>query len=129
MPDLDTVRTPEFYVKFHSRTRPGFWECLEWRGSHARGYGTLVIDGRSHPAHRVAWTLYTGEQVPPGRFLDHLCCNKGCVNPHHLEPVTALENTRRILQPPPGWVSVGDPTIWGSRRKRLGVPKRSRRAA
>jgi len=38
--------------------------------------------------------MFIGE-IPKELQLDHLCRNRGCVNPHHLEPVTAKENTRR----------------------------------
>ena len=44
--------------------------------------------------HRVAYKLTVGK-IPHGRYLDHLCRNRRCVNPSHLEPVTAQENQRR----------------------------------
>jgi hypothetical protein len=45
-------------------------------------------------AHRVAYEQFVGT-VPDGLELDHLCENKACVNPGHLEPVTRSENVRR----------------------------------
>lgn len=66
-------------------------DCWEWLGSHDRnGY---AIFGRT-VAHRVAYALTSGP-VPDGLELDHLCSNRGCVNPAHLEPVTRRENVHR----------------------------------
>lgn len=69
--------------------------CWPWRARLSRdGYGRLW-DGRySADAHRIAYTLFVGP-VPDDMDLDHLCRNRGCVNPAHLEPVTHDENLRR----------------------------------
>lgn len=64
--------------------------CWEWTGQKDSGYGRY--SGR--PAHRVTYEVLVGP-IPDGLTLDHLCRNKGCVNPDHLEPVTSSENTRR----------------------------------
>lgn len=74
--------------------------CWLWRGSHnMRGYSTFHVEaGRSEPkkvlAHRYAYELLVGP-IPDGLQIDHVCRNKGCVNPEHLEPVTPSENMRR----------------------------------
>jgi hypothetical protein len=69
--------------------------CWLWRGSLTRdGYGQLRFAGRTHQAHRVAYTLLVGA-IPDGLSLDHLCRVHRCVNPAHLEAVTPTENTMR----------------------------------
>ena len=68
--------------------------CWEWTASLRRGYGRFSIGYRTFPAHRVAYEMLVGP-IPDGLTLDHLCRNKACVNPDHLEPVTGVENTQR----------------------------------
>lgn len=72
--------------------------CWEWQRTRARGYGYIVRDGRLKRAHRVAYELAVGP-VPPGKELDHLCANKACINPAHLEAVTHRENVMRADGP------------------------------
>lgn len=59
-----------------------------------KGYGVKNDGGTYRGAHRVVYEKYVGP-VPEGFQLDHLCRNPRCVNPAHLEPVTAKENSRR----------------------------------
>lgn len=68
--------------------------CWEWLGAHSCGYAAVWRHGRMRPAHRVVYELLVGP-IPPGKQLDHLCRNIGCVNPAHLEPVTQRENIAR----------------------------------
>lgn len=70
--------------------------CWNWLGTirESNGYGRVEFQGRTQTAHRVIYELMIGE-IPNGLELDHLCRNKRCVNPAHLEPVTKLENIKR----------------------------------
>ncbi len=69
-------------------------DCWDWQGSKINGYGDINFEGKRWKAHRLVWILLVGE-IPIGLVLDHVCRNKGCVNPDHLEPVTDRENIRR----------------------------------
>lgn len=73
--------------------------CHNWSGSlDEKGYGQLGRGGRAMKAHRWYWIQRHGE-IPEGLQLDHLCRNRRCVNPDHLEPVTNRENQLRGMAP------------------------------
>jgi hypothetical protein len=58
------------------------------------GYGKVWIERRCLYVHRVAYELLVGP-IPEGYEIDHLCKNRACYNPAHLEPVTRQENIKR----------------------------------
>ena len=77
--------------------------CWEWTGSKQQGgYGMWGwwADGKHHSttAHRAVYREMVGP-IPDGMTLDHLCRNRGCVNPGHVEPVSHAENVRRGVHP------------------------------
>lgn len=69
--------------------------CWEWTGAIDRnGYGRIRVNGKLDRAHRASYETHVG-QIPDGLHIDHLCRNRRCLNPDHLEPVTPAENVRR----------------------------------
>ena len=68
--------------------------CWNWTASkNKKGYGQVAYNGRMYRAHRVSYGLVNGE-IPYELQIHHLCKNKGCVNPAHLEAVTSAMNNQ-----------------------------------
>lgn len=73
--------------------------CWVWKGAkwEETNYGQMRIGGKLIRAHRVSYLLFKGE-IPAGTEIDHLCRNKLCVNPDHLEAVTHQVNMQRAYK-------------------------------
>lgn len=73
-------------------------DCWTWTGAiQSKGYGSFQYDGRRQSTHRLSYALLVGP-IPSGLQIDHLCENKACCNPAHLEAVTDAENKSRTTQ-------------------------------
>lgn len=101
---LGTVQRPAI-ERFREKIAPGPNGCIEWTGGlNGVGYGqfyggrtSLGQTGKTY-AHRWSYEHFVGP-IPEGLHLDHLCRNRKCVNPEHLEPVTIRENLLRGVGP------------------------------
>lgn len=79
--------------RFWEKVRKG--ECWEWTGCITnRGYGLFQDGKKLRSVHRWSYERFIG-QIPDGLTIDHLCRNRACVRPDHLEPVSARENVLR----------------------------------
>lgn len=73
--------------------------CWNWTGATSKdGYGIILVRRETKYAPRHAWELMHGP-MPEGLEPDHLCRNRACVNPDHLEPVSHRENVLRGESP------------------------------
>lgn len=74
-------------------------DCHEWQGGtsgtgRGGGYARMSLDGATVAVHIAAWVNENG-LIPPRKQLDHLCRNRRCCNPAHLELVTPKQNAKR----------------------------------
>lgn len=74
-------------------------DCWTWKhGVTTAGYGVITSGPRGECqyfyVHRVVYQRLVGP-IPQGLDIDHLCCNRRCANPDHLQPVPRGENMRR----------------------------------
>ena len=93
------IRGATLEERFRSKVVKGVKssDCWSWAGGFFRlGYAAVWHEGKQLYAHRVSWMLHHKGSLPLGFLeLDHLCRNRGCVNPKHLQLVTHQENMRR----------------------------------
>ena len=93
---LNTInKDAKSYERFIGRIEiasSGCWEMSGWKDRN--GYARFHKSKNKSKAHRISYEWHKGA-IPAGLTIDHLCKNKGCVNPDHLEAVTAKENGMR----------------------------------
>ena len=103
---LDRDRTVEerFWEKVNKNGpipahRPELGPCWVWTAAKMEGYGAFSLSGgRNVHAHIVSFTWEYGD-IPEGYERDHLCRNRACVRPDHLEAVTHWTNVARGISP------------------------------
>lgn len=69
-------------------------KCWKWQGRTNCGYGVFSIGYKNHYAHRLMYAMRIGT-IQEGKVIDHICRNRACVNPNHLEVVTHQVNILR----------------------------------
>lgn len=72
------------------------YPCMQWWAARSDGYGVVRHERRNHLVHRLAYQSTVGP-IPDGLEPDHLCCNRACFCPAHIELVTPAENARRAV--------------------------------
>jgi hypothetical protein len=86
--------TSEEMVRFNAKWKKK-GDCHMWLGALDKdGYGTFFFRRLNRRAHRVAWYGSKGD-IPSGLVVNHTCRNRNCVNPSHLQAITATENNLR----------------------------------
>lgn len=70
--------------------------CWNWKKArNSSGYGVFKMDKKLYLAHRVSYNIFVGE-IGTGLVVDHICRNRGCVNPKHLRLLKSSENNSNL---------------------------------
>lgn len=85
---------PRLPDRFWSKVKIADSGCWEWQAHLSKGYGHYSVNGKPRGAHRICYESLVAP-IPRELVCDHLCRNKACVNPAHIEPVTFDVNVQR----------------------------------
>jgi hypothetical protein len=84
----------EVIERMLSRTEKPDSGCWEWQGATSGGYGVVGYQSRQWYTHRLSYSILRGE-LKDGLQIDHLCSNRKCWNPNHLDQVDCRTNLLR----------------------------------
>src|SRR6267378_1518175 len=82
--------------------------CWLWTGAKMQGYGWVGINGKSERVHATVYKIFIGP-IPEGTELHHVCENRACCNPDHLEPITRKAHKALHPKTPPTHCKNGHP--------------------
>jgi hypothetical protein len=90
-PEMDRIN---FHISLKAVEQDdGCWVWPGWLDED--GYGHTGVHGNSRPVHAASWIAHYGSDFPRDYEFDHLCRNRACCRPSHLEPVSTKTNIRR----------------------------------
>ena len=71
--------------------------CWNWTGAKSQGYGMIKVSGtkKMRGAHRISYEMANGS-ISEGMQIDHICRNRACVKPEHLQPVSNKQNAENL---------------------------------
>jgi hypothetical protein len=86
--------TADFITRFEAKLneiKTTNTQCWNWKWRlSSQGYGTTSMRDKVYLCHRVSYFYFYGRQ--PKLVIDHICCNRRCINPKHLQEVSILQN-------------------------------------
>jgi hypothetical protein len=92
---LEPTTQAKWLARFDSKIDKESRPCWQWTAAKSsNGYGSFGVEGKSCHAHRLSYERYKGP-IPAGFDIDHICRNRACVNPDHLEAVSRKDNVQR----------------------------------
>jgi hypothetical protein len=107
--DQEITSGSEFLPALNHKARQRFEEkvdrsagpdaCHLWEGAASNGYGSFHLGQGSQRAHRVAWVIASGQEIPAEREVHHKCENRSCVNSAHLQLLTHSANMEAVHGP------------------------------
>ena len=71
--------------------------CMVWQLATSKGYGVISLKGKLLRAHRVSYQLHVGS-LEEGSVVHHVCANRACINPEHLQQVSTINNTAEMIE-------------------------------